>query len=245
MNKSKKHLNFERRKKPLSRIKEPLTVLNDKQIHLKKKTMIQIAIIEDQAQFRDLWREILNYTEGYQCVAVFNTISEATAQLPFLAADIVLMGIPMQSNRCVADCMRLVRKQSPKTQFLVFMASPDDECLLDAIQTGATGYILKKTNPLKILEAIAELHEMGCSMPPAIARHVMQLVRNNAVDSDNWGLEAYEWQMLKYLAEGLQYKEISSEMHLSMAMVKLNIHTLYQKLKVPNRTKAVNKYLGR
>lgn len=207
--------------------------------------MIKTAIVEDLTEFRELWREILNYTEGYCCIATFDNADDAVAQLPFLAPDIVLMDIQLPPKGNGIECVRRLRSQCPTTQFLIFTAFPDDDYIFEALKAGATGYILKKTSPTKVLEAITELYEGGSPMSPAIARRVMESFHNKATASETWGLVAHEWQILGCLSRGMQYKGIADVMTISLAMVKQHIHTMYHKLEVSNRTDAVNKYLGR
>ncbi len=206
--------------------------------------MIKVAIVEDTDEFRHLWCEILNDTEGYSCVGSFDNVQDAVIHLPALNADVILMDINLPPNGNGIDCVRQLRSLCPKTQFLMFTVFQDDENIFEAMKAGATGYILKKMNPAKVFEAIAELHTGGAPMSPAIAKRIMQSFHEKGLSQQAWSLEPHEKKILTLLAKGLQYKEIKTMVQMSLPMVKLTIHSIYQKLEVSNRTEAVNKFLG-
>ena len=206
--------------------------------------MINVAIVEDSDEFRNLWSEILNDTEGYSCVGTFDNVRDAVAQLPSLSADVVLMDINLPPDGNGIDCVRQLRSLCPTTQFLMFTIFQEDENIFEAMKAGATGYILKKTSPTKVFEAIDELHVGGAPMSPAIARRVLQSFHEKELSQQVWSLQPDEKKILTLLSKGLQYKEIETILKMSLPMVKLTIHSIYQKLEVSNRTEAVNKFLG-
>jgi DNA-binding NarL/FixJ family response regulator len=206
--------------------------------------MINVAIVEDSDEFRNLWSEILNDTEGYSCVGTFDNVRDAVAQLPSLTADVVLMDINLPPDGNGIDCVRQLRSLCPTTQFLMFTIFQEDENIFEAMKAGATGYILKKTSPTKVFEAIEELHAGGAPMSPAIARRVLQSFHEKQLSQQVWSLQPDEKKILTLLSKGLQYKEIETMLKMSLPMVKLTIHSIYQKLEVSNRTEAVNKFLG-
>lgn len=206
--------------------------------------MINVAIVEDSDEFRNLWSEILNDTEGYSCIGTFDNVRDAVAQLPSLSADVVLMDINLPPDGNGIDCVRQLRSLCPTTQFLMFTIFQEDENIFEAMKAGATGYILKKTSPTKVFEAIDELHAGGAPMSPAIARRVLQSFHEKELSQQVWSLQPDEKKILTLLSKGLQYKEIETMLKMSLPMVKLTIHSIYQKLEVSNRTEAVNKFLG-
>ena len=206
--------------------------------------MIKVAIVEDSDEFRNLWSEILNDTEGYSCIGTFDNVRDAIAQLPSLTADVVLMDINLPPDGNGIDCVRQLRSLCPTTQFLMFTVFQEDENIFEAMKAGATGYILKKTSPTKVFEAIEELHAGGAPMSPAIARRVLQSFHEKELSQQVWSLQPDEKKILTLLSKGLQYKEIETMLKMSLPMVKLTIHSIYQKLEVSNRTEAVNKFLG-
>ncbi len=215
--------------------------------------MIKVAIVEDSTELRHLWTDILNRSEGYACVGSFSNAADAVQRLPTLQADVILMDIQLSPTESGIDVIRQVRRECPGSQFMMFTVFENDEALFNSLKAGATGYILKKTAQVKVLEAIQELNEGGSPMSPEIARRVLltfQTINDGLSPSQRqaiilWNLTPVEVQILELLAKGLFYKEIADEAHCSFHMVKQHLHKIYQKLHVANAREAVNKYLDR
>jgi DNA-binding NarL/FixJ family response regulator len=206
--------------------------------------MIKVAIVEDKSEFRELWRDILSHTEGYACVGNFATFQSAVDNLPLLDADVVLMDIQLSQTEQGIEVIKIVRPFCPKTQFLMFTVFEDNEAIFNALKAGATGYLLKNTSPVQVLEAIRELHEGGAPMSAAIARKVLTNFHPPKQTND-YDLTLQERRILDYLAKGFFYKEVAAEMFLSINTIKQYCHFIYQKLAVSNRTEAINKYFNR
>lgn len=211
--------------------------------------MIKVAIVEDREDFRELWREILTYTEGFDCVAACETAEAALAQIPLAEAHVVLMDINLLPNGSGIDCVRYLRPICPTTEFMMFTIFEDDEHIFEAMKAGATGYILKNTSPTKVLDAIKELYEGGSPMSASVARRVLLSIhdkpRSSSEHDETKDLTPKEIQILELLTKGHVYKEIAEIAKISMGMVKQNLHKIYQKMHVSNRTEAINKFLKR
>ena len=206
--------------------------------------MIKVGIVEDKQVFRELWREILSHTVGYTCVGAFETTEDAILYLPKLEPDVVLMDIQLPPNKKGGiDCVWKLRILLPATEFLMFTIFPDDEHIFEALTAGATGYILKNSAPIKVLEAIKELHEGGSPMSPAIARRVLAYFQKKRIESKVDDLEVFERHLLQLLSKGKQYKEIADESKISLGMVKQNFHVIYKKLEVGKGTEAILEFL--
>ena len=122
----------------------------------------------------------------------------------------------------------------------------DDDHIFNALKAGASGYILKRTSPAQILEAIRDLHEGGSPMSSEIARRVVHSMQNGGKKTETVDvLTDRESEILDYLAKGYLYKEIASELYISKETVKKHIHNIYDKLHVQNRTEALNKAFRR
>lgn len=212
--------------------------------------MVKVAIVEDRDDFRELWREILTYTEGYECVAACSTVEAALSDIPSADAEVVLMDINLLPNGSGIDCVQQLHPICPKTEFMMFTIFEDDDHIFDAMKAGATGYILKNTSPTKVLDAIKELHEGGSPMSAAIARRVLlsmhhnKPLQTNEVD-DLKTLTPKDIQILELLAKGHIYKEIAGKLKITLDMVKQHLHKIYKKIHVSNRTEAINKFLKR
>jgi DNA-binding NarL/FixJ family response regulator len=209
--------------------------------------MIKIAIVENKKEFRELWCNILNNVEGFSCVAACETEKAALQELPLIEVDVVLMGINLLPNGNGIDCVRRLRPLCPNTQFMMFTAFEDDNHIFEALKAGATGYILKNTNPAKVLEAIQDLKAGGAPMSPFIARRVLSSLhdkpQNTAQPDNTKALTPKEIQILEFLSKGYIYKEIADKLHTTESMVKQHVHRIYKKLHVTNRTQAINMFL--
>jgi len=127
----------------------------------------------------------------------------------------------------------------------MFTIYEDNDQVFDALKAGASGYILKNTNPQKIIEAIIELHEGGSPMSPKIARKVLSTfntISNNSILSL---LSKRELEVLEFLSKGFLYKEIADKLFISLSTVKRHLNHIYAKLQVQNKTEAVNKLYGK
>jgi DNA-binding NarL/FixJ family response regulator len=208
------------------------------------ESKIRVAIVEDTEIIRESLKILIMATEGFNCVAVFGDAEEALIQIPKLCPDVVLMDIGLPGISGI-ECVGKLKDKCSNTQYLMCTIFEDDENIFEALKAGATGYILKKTSPAKILEAITDLHQGGSPMSGQIARRVIQVMhhpnKNEALES----LTERETEILRLLAKGFRYKEISDQLNISTATVRTHIHNIYEKLQVQSRTDALNKAFSR
>jgi DNA-binding NarL/FixJ family response regulator len=210
--------------------------------------MIKVAIVEDITELRHLWTDILNNTEGYVCVGSFSNATDAVQKLPVLSADVILMDIHLSETESGIDVIKKIRSQCLDSQFLMFTIFQDDESIFHSLKAGATGYILKNTSPTKVLDAIKELHEGGSPMSAGIARRVIGHFNPKPTPqypSKIDQLSPKELHILELLAKGKLYKEIADDTQITIGMIKQNLHAIYKKLEVSNRTEAAIKYNDR
>jgi len=210
--------------------------------------IIKVGVVEDNHEFRNALKLILNSTEGFQCVALYPKGEEAIEAAAQLDVDIMLMDIQLPGISGI-ECVRKIKTINPKIQFMMFTAYEDDDKIFDALQAGAAGYILKRTPPAKLVEAITELYNGGSPMNAEIARKVVGSFQakpqKGTVAIENDPLTEREKEILNLLSEGYMYKEIAGNLFISMATVKQHVHRIYEKLHVQSRTAAINKYYVR
>ncbi len=213
---------------------------------------ISVCIVDDNRELRYALEEILSMSEGYKCVATISTAEDAVAQIPILKPDVVLMDINLGSIESGIDCVRVLKPRMPDTNFMMCTVYEEDEKIFEALNAGASGYILKKTAPAKLLEAIRELYEGGAPMSSQIARKVVaafqqqqQIGVNTDSEQQLGTLSSREKEILELLSKGLMYKEIAAQLFLSSETVRKHVYHIYEKLHVNNRVAAVNKYYGR
>src|SRR6185503_2745215 len=208
---------------------------------------ISVCIVDDNKQLRSALEEIIVMSDGYSCTGTFGTAETAIEALPKLKPDVVLMDINLGSSESGIDCVRILKPQMPATNFMMCTVYEEDEKIFEALSAGASGYILKKTAPGKLLEAIRELYQGGAPMSSQIARKVVAAFQNKPVSTGS-GLEELtnrEKEILEQLSKGLMYKEIAAELYLSAETVRKHVYHIYEKLHVTNRVEAVNRFFGR
>jgi DNA-binding NarL/FixJ family response regulator len=205
---------------------------------------IRVAIVEDTADIRQGLAFLINSSPGLECVSACGAAEEALEKIPNLVPQVILMdiGLPGMSG---IECIRKLKATCPALQVMMLTIFEDDERIFEALAAGADGYLLKKTPPAKIVEAILDLHAGGAPMSAPIARRLLREFQTPPATNDRHGLTDREWQILSHLADGLLYKEIAEKTSLSIHTVRTHIHRIYEKLHVRTRTEAVMKTFGR
>jgi len=202
---------------------------------------ISIAIVEDLDEVRDGLKNFISLSTDFRIVGAYKTGEEACANLPGVAPDIVIMDINLPGMSGI-ECIRQVKDQTSSTQFMMFTVYENDEKVFEALKAGASGYLLKNTGLLQIVESIKELYEGGSPMSANIARKLVNLFHNTAKETSPIDvLSNRENEILQLLSKGLLYKEIADQLQISTGTVRQHIHNIYEKLHVQNRTEAINK----
>jgi len=177
-----------------------------------------------------------------------STAEEAIRKLPLIKPDVVLMDINLGGGETGIDCVRELKPTMPSTNFMMCTVYEEDEKIFEALNAGASGYILKKTAPGKLLEAIRELYQGGAPMSSQIARKVVAAFQKQTTApgaNDLASLSNREKEILELLSRGLMYKEIAAALFISQETVRKHVYHVYEKLHVSNRVEAVNKFYGR
>jgi DNA-binding NarL/FixJ family response regulator len=140
--------------------------------------------------------------------------------------------------------VRTLKTNFNDIQVLMFTVFEDEEKIFDAIRAGASGYLLKKTPPEEIVEAVKELFEGGAPMSPSIARKVIQAFQKQPASTlEDYQLTAREKEILYALVDGLTYKKIAEKYFVSIHTVRSHISSIYEKLHVNSKSQAVAKVL--
>ena len=213
-----------------------------------KMKEISVCIVDDNKELRNALEEIIGMAGGYKCVGTMASASDAISRLPLIKPDVVLMDINLGSEESGIDCVKELKPLIPGTNFMMCTVYEEDEKIFEALRAGASGYILKKTAPAKLLEAIRELNEGGAPMSSQIARKVVFAFQSKPTAAIQNGIEDLsnrEKEILEHLSRGLMYKEIAAALFISQETVRKHVYHIYEKLHVTNRVAAVNKYFGR
>ncbi|HTR80466.1 MAG TPA: response regulator transcription factor [Bacteroidota bacterium] len=207
--------------------------------------MIHVVIVDDDSEVRNGIAMLINGTHGYRCVGAYGNAQEALDQVPHLSVDVVLMDINMPNTSGI-ECVAKLKALQPTLQIMMLTSFEDNEKIFQSLIAGASGYLLKKTPPTKLLEAIDELHNGGSPMSNQIARKVVETFRTQPVGSkDTVGLTEREQEILSHLAKGYRYKEIADTLFISVETVRTHLRNIYEKLHVRSRTEAVLKYFNK
>ena len=208
-----------------------------------KTTPVKIVIIEDKQQIREGLAALINGTEGFQCTGTFDSMETALAQINALNTDLVLVdiGLPGMSG---IEGMRLFKKNFPNLLLLVLSVYEDDDRIFDALCAGASGYLLKKTSPARLLEGLREAMNGGAPMSPEVARRVITVFREiRPPENSDYQLTPHETRLLKLLVEGHNYKTAAAELGVSVNTISFHLKHIYEKLQVHSKSEAVAKAL--
>ncbi len=204
---------------------------------------IKVAIVEDSAEVRENWGSLLRSTRGLSCLCACASAEEALERLPVLHPDVVLMDLNLPGLSGI-ECTRQLKARIPKTQILVVTAYGDNERVFQALQCGANGYLLKRTSPKELIEAITDVAEGGAPMSGEIARRVIEAFRRpQPAGEESAQLSPREQEILQLLAQGYANKEIADRLNLSFDTVRTRLKRIYEKLHVHSRAGAAAKYL--
>lgn len=208
-----------------------------------------VSIVEDDPVIRAAWVKVVGRAPGFCCVSDFGSAESALADLPKNPPDFVLMDINLPGKSGI-ECTRELKRRLPQLEIVMLTMFDDRDHLFEALRAGASGYLLKRTTPAALVEALQQLKAGGSPMSPQIARQVVQFFRHHepadAAAADGVEkLSARENEILRCLAEGRHYKEIAAQLDLSMDTVRTYVRRIYGKLHVHSRTDAVVRFLGR
>jgi DNA-binding NarL/FixJ family response regulator len=208
-------------------------------------TSIGVSIVEDIADIRHGLERILSGAPDFLLLSSYDNAENAITALPDIQPDIVIADIQLPGLSGI-DCIRRVKAVCPSIQFMMFTISEDSEQVFEALEAGASGYLLKQTPQDRILDAVRELYQGGSPMSSGIARRVVSSFHKRSSQSGAPDvLSARENEVLQLLAKGLLYKEIGLRLQISTGTVRQHIHRIYGKLQVQNKTEAINKAFGK
>jgi DNA-binding NarL/FixJ family response regulator len=206
---------------------------------------IRVAIVEDDEEIRENLTHRIGANSSFRMLQSYSDAETALEDLPKQKPDVVLMDINLPGMDGV-DCVRQLKPQMPGVQFIMLTVYEDNNRLFKSLMAGASGYLLKRTSPIKLAAAIREAYNGGSPMTPQIARRVVQHFQQMPEPaSELKKLSPRETDVLNQLAQGYRYKEIVDNLGISNGTLHSYIRSIYEKLHVHSRTEAVVKYLNR
>ncbi len=205
--------------------------------------VINVALVEDNGKYREMLAFLINSTDGYCCTGSYRSMEEALEKIGFQLPDVALIdiGLPGMSG---LQGIEILKERYPKLLLLMLTVFDDDERIFDALRAGASGYLLKKTQPARLLDSLSEAINGGAPMSPEVARRVLALFRDipppQRVDYE---LTGHELRLLKLVVEGHSYKTAAAKLDVAVTTVSFHLQKIYQKLQVHSKSEAVAKAL--
>jgi DNA-binding NarL/FixJ family response regulator len=216
---------------------------------------LRLAIFEDNANFRDSIIQLFRFTPDVELVGVFPDGSRASVEIEAIKPDVVLMDIDMPVMDGI-EATGIIKNLLPNTQVLMLTVSEEEDRVFQALRNGATGYLLKKSDPEEIVNGVKSVHNGGSPMTPAIARKVLHHFRKDNISQSlstklkapekpkenedvRTQLTTRERDILEALVEGMSYKMIAIKYGISADTVKNHIQGVYRKLHVNSKSEAI------
>ena len=205
--------------------------------------MITVSIVDDERELRESIKAFIDGSPGFRCVSAYHSAETALKHLPQDRPDVVLMDIHLTGMSGI-ECVERLKTMLPEMQVMMLTVYDDADQIFKALSAGASGYVLKRSTPAKLLEAIKELNEGGSPMSSSIARKVVASFQRSGPSRDEkTNLSPREQMVLESMAKGLTYKQAADQFGISIGTIRTYVRRIYEKLHVQSRTEAVAEYL--
>jgi DNA-binding NarL/FixJ family response regulator len=202
---------------------------------------IRIVLFEDNDRMRESLVYLINNTENYEVLGDYSECTNAAGIVLKHKPDVVLMDIDMPGESGIKGVGN-IKEARPETAVIMYTVFEDDEKLFQCLCAGANGYLLKKTSPAKLFDAIREVMEGGAPMSPSIAKKVLSVFQNSKINKYN--LTTRETEVLQWLTKGHSVKMIASQLFISYDTTRSHLKNIYQKLHVNCGKEAIAKVLS-
>ncbi|WP_027387192.1 response regulator [Chryseobacterium gregarium] len=203
---------------------------------------ISIAIVEDEKNYNNALKKVINYQDDMNVVAQFFNGKDALADLSGLSPDVVMMDIQLQDMLGI-EIIEKLKVKMLNTHFIMCTSFEDDDKVFNSLKAGAIGYLVKGESMDKILSSIRDVCNGGAPMSFSIARKVLSHFERKLPQIQGFDeLTGREKEILELLSQGLLYKEIADKKCISIDTVKKHVGNIYRKLHVNNKVEAINKF---
>jgi len=199
---------------------------------------MRILVVDDHSLFRDGIISLLE-AGGHTVIGQARTGNEAVEQAIALLPDLVLMDIhmPVMSG---LDALKSIKAKRPEIKVVMLTVSEEDKDLLEAIRSGANGYLLKQIDSNEFFRLIDNLDNGDAAILPSMATRLIKYVSQTDGNPEKSPLSEREAEVLKLVAAGKSNRDIASDLSVSENTIKFHIKNILQKLSVANRIEAVS-----
>jgi DNA-binding NarL/FixJ family response regulator len=205
--------------------------------------VIRAAVVEDMRDIRDGLTTLINFTEGFECTGSYRSMEETIAKISGKIPDVLLSDIGLPGMDGI-EGIKILKELYPDMTILMLTVYDDDERIFDALCSGASGYLLKRTPPAQLMANIREAVSGGAPMSPEVASRVIRLFREiKPPEKIAHDLTPHETRLLKLLVEGHNYTTAAEELGVSYNTIKFHMRHIYEKLQVHSKSEAVAKAL--
>jgi DNA-binding NarL/FixJ family response regulator len=205
----------------------------------------QVAIVEDDFQFRESFQEIIANSAAWTVTGCYVRAEAALDAIPAAPPDAMIVDIQLPGISGI-ELVRKLKPRCPNTQFLMVTVFEDADLVFDALAAGASGYVLKRDVHARLIESLDDVLAGGAPMSSAIARKVVQHFQIPVPDpGEDFHLTQRETETLELLVKGYFYKEIAHELGIRIDTVAFHLGNIYRKLHVRTRSEAILKFMSR
>jgi DNA-binding NarL/FixJ family response regulator len=205
--------------------------------------VVKVALIEDQQVLREGLAFLIDGTEGFRCSGSFGSIEQAIQKIDRDLPQVALVDIGLPGVNGI-EGIRLLKDRWPQLLCITLTVYEDDEKIFDALCAGASGYLLKRTQPSRLVESLREVVSGGAPMSPEVASRVVSLFKNiRPPGHADYQLTPHELRLLKMLVDGHSYKTAAAELGSSINTIGTHMQSIYRKLQVHSKSEAVVKAL--
>lgn len=206
---------------------------------------IKVAVFEDNHLLREGLCHLIHASENFICSGAYPDCSNLLHKLDQSQPDIILMDIEMPGMSGL-EALKLIKQSFPEIKIIMQTVFEDDDKIFEAVMNGASGYLIKKTTPSRLLEAIEEVYNGGATMTPGIALKALALFRNNVVakpGNELGQLNERQKEILELIVAGMNFKEIGEKLFITKATVRYHVKNIYDLLDVNSKAALVAKAL--
>lgn len=200
---------------------------------------IGVVVFEDNPALRDSLALLLQTTEGIELKAVYSDASRLVSRMEQTMPDVALMDIQMPGINGI-EAVQIIKEKFPQVQVMMQTVFDADDKVFASLCAGASGYILKNTEPARVIQAIKEVAAGGSFFTPSIAKKVLHTFQHQT-KAEYIQLTAREKDVLQLLVDGSSYKMIAAQLDIGFGTVHTHIKNIYEKLHVNSASEAVAK----